>query len=667
MRSLLPLLTRSHEGGRTAMTCHYKCGDACSKPDANTSSNPYFGDVVAASVSRRSALAGLVGLGVAGIAAPAFAQGHGHGNGNEQRNPHAQRGAALVIDRFTGIALQPATTDALVVPAGWRWEPVIAWGDAVLPGAPAFDFDNQTADAQLKQFGYNNDYLAILSRGATKATLVSNHEYTDDELMFRDISSSADLTTDQLRTIMAAHGMTVVEVERGNPMKTWKPVVSGKRNRRIHTHTEFRLTGPAAGHALLATAADPSGTKVLGTLNNCAGGVTPWGTVLSGEENVDQYFNATGAPADQLETLARYTVTSGGRGWERADDRFAVAVEPHEPHRFNWVVEIDPDDPTSTPRKHTALGRFKHEGAAVAVDPDGTVVVYSGDDSRFEYVYKFVSSKKFDGSGSPRAKAHNLTLLEEGDLYVASFAGDGAADGEHDGIGTWLPLVVGGESKVSGMSVAEVLVFSRIAADKVGATAMDRPEDVEVSPVNNRLYMVMTNNTKRVPSQVDEVNPRANNKHGHIVELTPGNGRHGNATFTWKLVLIAGNPDDPSTYFDGYDKSAVTPISCPDNVTFDKAGNLWIATDGQPGTLNHCDGLFVMPVAGPEKGRLRQFLSVPFGAETCGPWIMDDEFSLLVAVQHPGEVDGASPDNVASRFPYTGSQPRPAVVQAILA
>ncbi|MGJ6980243.1 PhoX family protein [Aestuariimicrobium soli] len=660
MRSLLPLLTRSHEGGRSAMTCHYKCGDACAKPDANDSSNAYFGDVVAASVSRRTALAGVLGLGLAGVAAPAFAQG--------DDTVSRPGGGRLVADRFTGIAPQPAATDDVVVPAGWQWKPVIAWGDAVLPGAPAFDFERQTVDAQLKQFGYNNDFLAILSRGATKATLVANHEYTNDELMFRGYTGSASLTTAQLEVIMAAHGMTVVEVERRSPNHAWQPVVTGKRNRRIHTHTEFEVTGAAAGHDLLKTSADPSGTRVLGTLNNCAGGVTPWGTILSGEENVDQYFNATGAPADRLDSLRRYTITSGGRGWERADARFAVATEPNEVHRFNWIVEIDPENPTSTPKKHTALGRFKHEGAAVTVDPDGTVVVYSGDDARFEYVYKFVSSKTFAPGGSKQAKAHNLTLLEEGDLYVASFTGDGTADGEWDGTGTWLPLVVDGQSKVAGMSVAEVLVYTRIAADKVGATKMDRPEDVEVNPVNNRLYMAMTNNTARVPSQVDEANPRASNKHGHVVELTPSAGGHADASFTWKLVLICGNPDDATTYFNGYDKSAVTPISCPDNVTFDQGGNLWISTDGQPGTLNHCDGLFMMPVDGPEKGKLCQFLSVPVGAETCGPWIMEDEKSVLVAVQHPGEVDGASPDHVVTTFPYTGvGQPRPAVVQVIQA
>lgn len=291
----------------------------------------------------------------------------------------------------------------------------------------------------------------------------------------------------------------------------------------------------------------------------------------------------------------------------------------------------------------------------MTVDPDGTVVVYSGDDPRFEYVYTFVASKKMAKGSSGRAKAHNLSLLEDGDLYVARFTGDGTADGDHDGTGTWLPLVVDGTSKVPGMSVAEVLLFTRTAADKVGATKMDRPEDVEVNPVNNRLYMAMTNNTKRVPTQIDEANPRANNKHGHIVELKPGRRGHQDSGFTWKLVLIAGDPTDPSTSFDGYDKSAVTSISCPDNVAFDKAGNLWISTDGQPGTLNHCDGLFLMPVAGPEKGKLRQFLSVPVGAETCGPWIMEDEKSVLVRCSTRARSTGPPPTTSPPPSPTPGS------------
>ncbi len=677
-RALLSLLpVRAHAGGRSAMTCRHRCGDACSRADGNTSDNDYFGDIVAGALSRRRFLhasggaAAAAGLGLwvarpAAAEAPAAAAGgapEGAGLAAAGGPGHRRPDTTLWPRGFEGIKPVASTTDSVTVPKGWTWKPVISWGDPLFDGAPGFDIDEQSAAAQAQQFGYNNDYTTLMMSSPTRALLVCNHEYTNDELMFR-ITDSKDLSVEQLRTIMAAHGMSVVDVTRRNPLSPWRYRKGGSHNRRIHAHTPFAVTGRAAGSDLLKTSADPTGRRVLGTLNNCAGGTTPWGTVLSGEENVDQYFNATNAPKDRLETLKRYTTDTAGRGWERADTRFDVGAEPNEPHRFGWVVEIDPHDPDSTPRKHTSLGRFKHEGATVAIDPDGTVSVYSGDDSRFEYLYKFVSHRKHRAGSSRWARRHNLELLTSGDLFVAKFTGDGATDGVHDGTGAWLPLVVDGKSAITGMSVPEVLVFTRIAADKAGATKMDRPEDVEPNPVNGRVYVACTNNTKRTPAQVDEANPRPENKHGHIVEITPAGGRHASREFAWKLVLVAGDPKDPQTYFNDFDKSAVSPISCPDNVTFDSRGNLWIATDGQPGTLNYNDGLFMMPLDGPDKGKLSQFLAVPVGAETCGPVISKDERTVFVAVQHPGEVDGASVDKPASRFPYTGSKgPRPSVIQ----
>lgn len=671
-RPLTVLPLRPHHGGRTAMTCHYKCGDACSRPLENESDNEYFGDVVQASVSRRRVLqagglaAALVGLtahsSLPAAAAPA-ASGAEAGGAAAAAGRHGDR---LWPMGFRGIAPQPATTDKLVVPQGWTWKPVIRWGDPLFADAPAFDFAKQSRAAQEKQFGYNNDYTVLIKRDERRATLVCNHEYTNDELMFAGIKDSKDLTAEQLHTIMAAHGMTVVELTRRSPRSPWTYVRGGHTNRRITATTPFTVTGPAAGSALLRTKADPSGRKVLGTLNNCSGGLTPWGTVLSGEENVDQYFKADPAATGETKARrARYGLSSSGRGWERVDSRFDIAAEPNEPNRFGWVVEIDPHDPHSTPRKHTALGRFKHEAANVVIDDDGTVVVYSGDDTKFEYLYKFVSATKYHRGDSAHARRHNAKILEAGDLSVAKFTGDGAADGIHDGTGEWLPLTRGGKSAVPGMSLEEVLVFTRFAADKVGATKMDRPEDVEWNPHNGKVYLVCTNNSDRKPSQIDEANPRANNKHGQIVEFGPTNGKHASKSFVWDLVLICGDPKDPSTYFAGYDKSQVTPISCPDNVTFDSRGNLWIATDGQPSSLKHCDGLFMMPLAGKERGHLTQFLSVPVGAETCGPVVSFDERTVMVAVQHPGEVDGASPAKPVSTFPYDGQvkQPRPSVVQ----
>ena len=429
--------------------------------------------------------------------------------------------------------------------------------------------------------------------------------------------------------------------------------------------TPFAFDGPAAGSPLLRTAADPRGRHAIGTLNNCSGGVTPWGTVLSGEENFNQYFvGGDGAPAELKPSLNRYGILttarypSGSRRWERAQERFDLARHPNEAHRFGWIVEVDPYDRTSTPRKHTAMGRFKHEGANVIVSRGGHVAAYMGDDERFDYLYKFVSAKRY----RPGDRRHNLTLLESGTLYVARLTGDGEDDGLHDGTGRWIRLVSGTTSYVPGMTATEVLVHTRLAGDKVGATKMDRPEDVQPNPVTGKIYAALTNNTNRgVGSNpgVDPANPRVANRHGQILEITEDGGDHTAETFTWALPIVCGDPADPSTYFAGYDKTKVSPISCPDNVAFDSAGNLWIATDGNALAAN--DGLFAVPLEGPERGHLKQFLTVPRGAETCGPFVAGDDRSVFVSVQHPGEISGATLANPASTWP-DGDFAKPGVV-----
>lgn len=663
-RTVLPLIPvgrPAHPGGRSAMTCHYRCDDACSKPVPNGSDNGYFGDIVADGASRRSVLKGgglvaaVVGLTTLSGALPAAAAA--------ASAPAVGGTGTKAPFGFTPIAPQPEGLDKVVVPEGFEWSTIISWGDPILADAPDFDFDRQSAAAQEGQFGYNNDYTTLIrTKDQNAAVLVCNNEYTNDELMFRGYTGSASLTPGQIRITMAAHGMSVVELRRANASRPWEYVQGAKLNRRITATTAFRVDGPAAGHPLLRTSTDPTGRQVLGTFGNCSGGTTPWGTVLSGEENFQGYFNATSIPADQDAAYRRYGITGKGRGWERVDSRFDTGAEPNEVNRFGWIVEVDPSDPSSTPVKHTALGRLKHEGANVTIAPDGRVVAYTGDDERFDYLYKFVSHGRHRPGESAEARANNLTLLSSGDLYVAKFTGDGFEDGVADGRGEWLPLVVDNESRVPGMSLGEVLIHTRLAADKVGPTKMDRPEDVETNPVNGRTYVACTNNTRRAPSQIDEANPRANNKHGHIIEITPDRGDDTATGFSWKIVLIAGDPSDPSTYWGGYDRSEVSPISCPDNVAFDREGNLWIATDGN--ALGHCDGLYLMPLSGPHTGHLQQFLSVPAYAECCGPLVTWDQKTVLAAVQHPGEVDGASPENPASQFPYqSDGQPRPSVIQ----
>ncbi|MGV9284801.1 PhoX family protein [Streptomyces sp. NPDC003730] len=682
MRKLLPLIgtpSGSHPGGRSAMTCRFRCGDACFHEVPNTSGNEYVGDVIAGALSRRSVMraaavvtvaaagAGAVGVAGAPSAQAAPAAGKGHGNGK----PSGGQGARGL--RFTPVA--PNTDDTVTVPQGYRQDVVIRWGEPILRGAPAFDPEKQSARAQAGQFGYNNDFLALLPlRGEPgRQLLVANHEYTDEVLMFRGYDP-ANPTREQVEIAWAAHGLSVVAVEEERGSGRLTPVTRHRLNRRVTATTEFRLTGPAAGSDLVKTSADRTGRKVLGTLNNCSGGTTPWGTTLHGEENFNQYFANASSPTDK-----RYGIGTGAteRKWERFDKRFDVAREPNEVHRFGYVVELDPYDPDSTPRKHTLLGRFKHEAATVRLTHDGRPVVYTGDDERFDYFYKFVGSKRMRHGNSRWAREHNLSLLDEGTLYVARLDGDSPAievdgtgtlprDGEFDGGGTWIPLVTaterGAVSHVEGMSAEEVCVFTRLAGDKVGATKMDRPEDIEPSPTTGKVYVALTNNTNRGKAGYagpDEANPRNANKHGHVLELTEHRGRADATRFGWSLFLVAGDPEDPATYFAGFPKDRVSPISCPDNVAFDDHGNLWISTDGN--ALGTHDGLFGVATKGDRRGELKQFLTVPTGAETCGPLVQDRR--VLVAVQHPGEVDGASVERPASNWPDgPGKIVRPAVV-----
>ncbi|SMC95603.1 hypothetical protein SAMN05661093_03188 [Kibdelosporangium aridum] len=667
---MLPLLTQDHHG-RQAITCQYRCNNACFHEAPNTSDNEYFGDVVRDVVRRRGMLkagavlaaagAGMTALGGTAAAAPAQdaeVQGRGRPDRRDGLN-------------FDPVA--PNTEDRIVTPEGYDQSIVIRWGDAVLPGAPKFDFDKQTAAAQAKQFGYNNDFCGLVPLGWNRWLMGSNHEYTSETFMFSGYKAD-NPTEEQVKIGWAAHGFSVVVVEKDFWSGKLVAKLDRHYNRRITVTTEFAFSGPAAGSKYLQTSVDKTGRKVFGTFGNCAGGVTPWGTYLSGEENFDGYFANSGtASTDPRVTRYGKLGASTTRKWERFDKRFDFAKEPNEFNRFGYIVEIDPNDPNSTPVKHTALGRFKHEGANVRVARDGRVVVYMGDDERFDYIYKFVSKNRMKHGNSQRVREENKKLLSEGTLYVAKFTGDSPAaeidgtgklpsDGEFDGTGEWIPLASGDKSFVDGFTAEEVYVFTRLAADKVGATKMDRPEDIEPNPKTGRVYAALTNNTDRGVAAgkegPTEINPRINNKHGHVLEWEERNNDATATKFSWKLFLVCGDPASPDTYFGGYDKTQVSPISCPDNVAFDRKGNLWISTDGN--ALKSNDGLFAVPTEGRYRGRVKQFLTVPKGAETCGP-VIEDNF-VLVSVQHPGELTNASADNPLSHWPDGGtSQPRPSV------
>jgi uncharacterized protein len=420
---------------------------------------------------------------------------------------------------------------------------------------------------------------------------------------------------------------------------------------------------------------------VLGMLNNCAGGTTPWGTVLTCEENFNQYFANANDVVNAVTKAShlRYGVMGAatGRGWERVYDRFDSKKSPNEPFKHGWVVEIDPDDPASVPIKRTALGRFKHEGATTVVATTGQVVVYSGDDQQFDYFYKYVSHDSY----VPAKGKANGSLLDNGTLFVARLWPDGP--------GEWLPLNHNRRSELTAArgfaDQADVLLRTRQAADAVGATKMDRPEDVEVNPVTGRLYVLMTNNAARTASATDDgeraanprFDPRTGNRTGHVIEIVPTNGNHAGMQFRWEVFLLAGETKPvrtlreatsaTSTYYAGY-TGDVSPIGAPDNVAFSPDGLMWLATDGQPNAISRNDALHCVVTTGPNRGLLKQFLSVPAGAETCGPVFTPDQTTLFIAVQHPGEDGtlaraGDLTSNTQSSWPDgPNTVPRPATV-----
>jgi uncharacterized protein len=570
------------------------------------------------------------------------------------------RGVEAVADvGFT--PLSHSQEDRLILPEGYDHSIVVRWGDPLGAGAPAFDPSAQAAWKQARQFGYNCDFVGFLplplaTRDFAHGLLVVNNEYTDGGLMFPEWDGKIDSKTLEMVNIeLAAHGVSIVEVQR-DAAGAWSYVQRSAYSRRLTAETPMVLSGPAAGHAWLRTAEDTSGLLVRGTLNNCAGGVTPWGTVLTCEENFHAYF---GGPLEAVPDAAvralhtRYGIQDH-YGWWRHHARFDVSKEPHEPLRFGWVVEIDPYDPQSVPVKRTALGRFKHEAATVVITPGGHVVVYSGDDERFEYLYKFVSAGRYN----PTNRAANMHLLDAGTLYVARF--------RDDGTGAWLPLIFGQGplTPANGFtSQAAVLINARSAADLWNATRMDRPEDVEVNPRTGKVYAVMTNNTRRKPDQVDAANPRADNKYGHILEIVE-DGEHASTSFRWDLFMACGNPAVPEhrAAYQGHTDGSW--LATPDNIAFDETGRLWIATDGQPGTIAANDGVYVVDTEGPQRGRPRLFLSGPLGCEVCGPAFTPDYRTFFVAIQHPGEGQESTFAKPVSRWPdqQADMPPRPSVV-----
>jgi len=582
------------------------------------------------------------------------------------RLPQPGEGLSDSTLAFTEIAKN--TLDRPAVAPGYSMQRLISWGDALDGRKESFDPRTLTADAQAKRFGYNNDYTAYMpfpwgSKNSSHGLLFVNHEYTNAHLMFPGIEREKiiqQVSEQQVRVEQEANGFSVIEIQRSGE-NGWQTVPGSMYARRGTATTPMRISGPAKGHKRLQTSYDTQGVALKGTMANCAGGVTPWGTVLTAEENFHGYFANLEKDNPEYANHASYGIGEElWYGWSRYDDRFDLKKSPNEPNRFGWVVEVDPYRPEKAPIKRTALGRFKHECANTTLTPDGRVAVYSGDDEVFEYVYRFVSSKPYN----PDNRDANDGLLDEGILYAARFNEDGTMQ--------WLPLVFGHGAlteKNGFHSQADVLIETRRAADLMGATPMDRPEDVEVNPVTGQLFISLTRNDGRELDATGKLHRRAPDPYGLVLELSPplANGKpdHGAEMFFWEIFLEGGDP--LNTTHKAYYPHFITQhgwLTNPDNVAFDNQGRIWICTDGQPKAIQLNDGLYAADTVGKGRGETRLFMTVPVGAEMTGPSFTPDSKTLFISVQHPGDSDGSDFAKPSTRWPdfAEGLPPRPSVV-----
>ncbi len=624
-----------------------------------------YGAVLANGIERRSVLKGFLALTAGAVAMPYLG-----------RTASAAEVSTLSFAELTRVRDREDHW-----PTGYSRQILARWGDGLFADSPAFDPATLDGKAAERQFGYNNDFTFFMplpqgSASSEHGLMLVSHEYATPFLMFPGLTADdyrEKLTDDQIRAVMASVGLSVFEVKKTNGQ--WEIVRDGQYNRRIHMGTEMALSGPAAGDDRLKTKADPTGKTVFGTISNCNGGITPWGTLLSGEEGSMDVFAGDFTTLPNQELVER-------QGWDEEDNdiygvgriepRFRFEDEPNEWMRFDWVVEIDPLDPTAKPVKRTALGRFTHEGAQCAVAPDGRVVVFMGDDDDFEYLYRFVTRDPWN----PTDRAANRDLLDNGTLSVAKF--------ESDGTMRWLPLVAGAgplTAEAGFATQADVALNTRAAADLLGATPMDAPEGFVVHPKTGKLYVAMTENEDRMPTgegdegeQVNAANPRGPNPHGHLLELVPPGGPDkadfAADSFKWDVFVLCGNPavaEDgamfhPATSANGW-------FTDPDNLSVDPSGRLWVATDGPP-PEGIADALFVMDTEGEGRALPKLFYVAPIGSECCSPTFTPDGKTVFISIQHPGELrfeddeDAVSIADAGTNWPdfKQGQPPRPALI-----
>ena len=635
------------------------------EPVVNEAGNTPFASVLSNRMQRRTLMKGSVGAALAGLMGGAALSIGAEGGKDNSGKGHGRSH----IDPKLGFApVAVSTLNQVVVPEGYTAKAFVPWGSPLTGNLPEFlaDGSNSGAD-QENQVGMHHDGMHFFpidqpsgGKASSEGLLVMNHEYINQNALHPAGATYIDgaRPDDEVRKEVAAHGVSVIHIKRQGDGE-WSVVHGSSYNRRITGGTEMDIRGPLRGFDKLQTKFSTDGTRTRGTLNNCSMGPTPWGTYLTAEENWHGYF--ANHDAQRPKEHIRHGVGGASRyDWEMAQSgadeyvRFnasslgltAADDYRNEPNTYGYMVEIDPFAPESRPQKRTALGRFGHEGVIFAPVTEGEpVVCYSGDDSRFEYIYKFVSAQPYYSATA------DGSLLDEGTLYVARFNDDGTGD--------WLPLSLDDPEFVGKMnaavangrvgniafnapftSQADVLLNSRLAADIAGATPMDRPEWGAVDPASGQVYFTLTNNSRRAPDDTNAANPQGPNPNGHIINWRERGNKHAATRFNWDIFVFAGEAGT-ETVVDG--EALVTldetnHFNSPDGLWFDYQGKLWIQTDGSdaPPYQNN-----MMLAANPRTRDIRRFFVGPVGCEVTGVVTTPDCKTMFVNIQHP---DGYWPD-----------------------
>ena len=577
----------------------------------NPSDNRPFADILNARISRRNAMAG----GLAAAAVGFFAQsGVADAAKGGQKGPNLPR-----PDQGPLLGFTPTPNPGGPVPTisqDYEYQVIIPWGTPLFPGVsdiaggrPASSHDQE------RQVGIGHDGMWFFADNGSneRGLLCINHEFgRNSHVLGKGFPDSLE----DVRISQAAHGVSVVELTKNRG--AWESSTTSRFNRRITPNTPVVFDGPVAGASYIDS---EMGNDPAGTVNNCANGYTPWGTYLTCEENFNGYFGASEEfRATPEQGRYGFSADGFGYGWHVFDHRWDLNKNKGEENRFGWIVEIDPRNPGAAPVKHTALGRFKHEGIALATGRGGRVVGYMGDDQRFDYIYKFVSASNWKSM-----RARGKSPFSEGTLHVARF--------DEDGTGEWLPLTIDDPALAARFTdQAELLTYARIAADIVGATPMDRPEWTSVAP-NGDIYCTLTNNRDRM--EPDAANPEAPNSNGHIIRWRDADN-HVGTTFEWDIFVLC--TDILGKEFEFTD---------PDGLWVDPDGRVFIQTDGGQPTGNN-----QMVVADSDTEEFRRLLTGVTSDEITGLAVTPDRRTLFCNSQHPG-----NGDPTRTNFPVLNDEP----------